>query len=47
MDSISADLTSISAYGPARATIPGAPLSAEELHATVTYWRATLYLSAG
>ncbi len=46
MDSISADLATISAYGPARATTEGAPLSAEELHATVQYWRATLYMSA-
>ena len=46
MDTISVDLTTISAYGPARATIAGAPLSADELRATVTYWRATLYMSA-
>jgi xylulose-5-phosphate/fructose-6-phosphate phosphoketolase len=46
MDSISVDLSTISAYGPARSTIAGAPLSADELRATVTYWRATLYMSA-
>jgi xylulose-5-phosphate/fructose-6-phosphate phosphoketolase len=46
MDTISVDLASIGAYGPARATIEGAPLSAEELRATVKYWHASLYMSA-
>ena len=45
MDTIPVDLATISAYGPARATIAGAPLSAEELRATVQYWRASLYMS--
>jgi xylulose-5-phosphate/fructose-6-phosphate phosphoketolase len=39
--------SSLSAYGPARATIPGAPLSAAELHAIDAYWRASLYLCVG
>src|SRR4051794_6443745 len=46
MDIISEDLASLSAYGQARATIEDAPLTADELRATVTYWRATLYMSA-
>jgi xylulose-5-phosphate/fructose-6-phosphate phosphoketolase len=37
----------ISAYGPARATIKGAPLSPEELSRIDAYWRASLYLSVG
>ena len=37
----------ISAYGPARATIAGAPLSHEEVEKTDAYWRASLYLSMG
>jgi xylulose-5-phosphate/fructose-6-phosphate phosphoketolase len=38
---------SISAYGPARATVPGAPLSAEELRQIDAYWQASLYLCLG
>jgi xylulose-5-phosphate/fructose-6-phosphate phosphoketolase len=38
---------SISAYGPARATVGGAPLSAEELELIDAYWRASLYLCLG
>jgi len=37
----------ISAYGKARSTIKGAPLSAEELRKVDAYWRASLYLSLG
>ncbi len=37
----------ISAYGPARSTIKGTPLSAEELRKIDAYWRASLYLSLG
>ena len=37
----------ISAYGPARSTITGTPLSSEELDKTDAYWRASLYLSMG
>ena len=38
---------SISAYGPARATIAGSPLSPEELHDTDAYWHACCYLILG
>lgn len=38
---------SISAYGAARSTVKGAPLSPEELEQTDAYWRASLYLSLG
>jgi xylulose-5-phosphate/fructose-6-phosphate phosphoketolase len=37
----------ISAYGPARSTIKGTPLSAEELEKIDSYWRASLYLWLG
>ena len=37
----------ISAYGKARSTIKGAPLSAEELRKVDACWRASLYLSLG
>jgi hypothetical protein len=39
--------SAISAYGPARSTIKGAPLSSEELRKIDAYWRANLYLSLG
>jgi xylulose-5-phosphate/fructose-6-phosphate phosphoketolase len=38
---------SILAYGPARSTITGTPLSPEELDRMDTYWRASLYLCLG
>ena len=38
---------SISAYGTARSTIKGAPLSPDELRKIDAYWRASLYLSLG
>ncbi len=38
---------SLSAYGPARSTITGKPLSADELRKTDAYWRACNYLSLG
>src|SRR5215471_7674278 len=38
---------SISAYGPARSTITGAPLSPAELEKIDAYWRASLYLCMG
>jgi xylulose-5-phosphate/fructose-6-phosphate phosphoketolase len=38
---------SISAYGPARSTIEGTPLSPEELDKIDAYWRASLYLCMG
>src|SRR3954452_11414525 len=41
------DLASLSAYGEARSTVQGAPLSAELLRKTDAYWRACNYLSLG
>jgi xylulose-5-phosphate/fructose-6-phosphate phosphoketolase len=38
---------SISAYGPARATVKGAPLSPDELRRIDAYWQASLYLCLG
>ena len=38
---------SISAYGLARSTVSGEPLSAEELRRTHAYWRACTYLMLG
>jgi xylulose-5-phosphate/fructose-6-phosphate phosphoketolase len=38
---------SILAYGPARSTITGTPLSPEELDRMDAYWRASLYLCLG
>ena len=40
-------LRSLSAYGAARSTIQGAPLSHEELRKTHAYWRACNYLALG
>jgi len=37
----------LSAYGPARSTVHGTPLSSEELRKTHAYWRACNYLSLG
>src|SRR5947207_11549399 len=37
----------LSAYGPARSTVQGTPLSAEALRKTQAYWRACNYLSLG
>ncbi|HUN61663.1 MAG TPA: phosphoketolase family protein [Candidatus Sulfotelmatobacter sp.] len=37
----------LSAYGKARSTVSGTPLSAEELHKIDAYWRACNYLSLG
>ena len=39
--------TNLSAYGPARSTVPGKPLSAEELRKVHAYWRACNFLSLG
>ncbi len=41
------DTSLLSAYGPARSTITGAPLRADELARTHAYWRACNYLSLG
>ena len=38
---------SLSAYGPARATVAGTPLSREELRRIDAYWQASLYLCLG
>jgi xylulose-5-phosphate/fructose-6-phosphate phosphoketolase len=38
---------SLSAFGPARSTIPGAPLSAEEVRQLEAYFSASLYLCLG
>src|SRR5262250_701434 len=38
---------SLSAYGPARSTSEGSPLSPEELRKTDAYWRACKYLALG
>jgi xylulose-5-phosphate/fructose-6-phosphate phosphoketolase len=38
---------SLSAYGKARSTIQGSPLSSEELRKTDAYWRACKYLALG
>jgi xylulose-5-phosphate/fructose-6-phosphate phosphoketolase len=38
---------SLSAFGPARATVQGAPLKPEELRALQTFWRASNYLAVG
>ena len=37
----------LSAFGKARSTVPGAPLSAEELRKTDAFWRACNYLMLG
>src|SRR5277367_139541 len=39
--------TSLSAYGQARSTIQGSPLSSEELRKIDAYWRACKYLALG
>ena len=39
--------TNLSAYGPARSTIQGTPLSPDELRKTDAYWRACKYLALG
>jgi xylulose-5-phosphate/fructose-6-phosphate phosphoketolase len=41
------DVASLSAYGKARSTVQGAPLSADALRKTDAYWRACNYLSLG
>jgi len=46
-EAVQAPTPSISAYGPARSTIEGSPLGAEELRKIDTYWRACKYLALG
>src|SRR5262249_49580051 len=47
MNSAMTEAKSITAYGPARATVEGSPLEPEELRRMHAYWNATLFLSAG
>ena len=47
MVTATANLDTISAFGPARATVQGAPLSPEELYNMHAYWRACCYLILG
>ena len=42
-----AAIESLSAYGPARSTVPGAPLGPEELRGIDAWWRACNFLSLG
>jgi xylulose-5-phosphate/fructose-6-phosphate phosphoketolase len=42
-----AESSDLSAYGAARSTIHGTPLTADELRKIDAYWRASLYLSLG
>ncbi len=41
------DPAAITAFGPARATVSGSPLSPQELDALHAFWRASNYLAAG
>ena len=41
MNSMTTESQSISAYGPARATVEGSPLEPEELKRMQAYWHAT------
>jgi xylulose-5-phosphate/fructose-6-phosphate phosphoketolase len=41
------DLNAISAYGPARSTVPAKPISAEEIQQIHAFWRACNYLALG
>ncbi len=41
------DAESLSAFGPARASVPGCPLSADELRRMNEYWEACCYIAAG
>ena len=40
-------MQALSAYGPARSTVPGTPLDGEELRRMHAFWRACNYLSLG
>src|SRR5215831_11758871 len=44
---ITAEIQSLSPYGPTRSTIAATPIGAEELRNIETYWRACNYLSLG
>jgi xylulose-5-phosphate/fructose-6-phosphate phosphoketolase len=41
------EVGAISAYGTARSTVKGAPLSPDEVDQIDAYWRASLYLCVG
>jgi xylulose-5-phosphate/fructose-6-phosphate phosphoketolase len=41
------DSAELSSYGPARSTVPGSPLSFEDLRQADAFWRACNYLAAG
>jgi len=41
------EVGNLSAFGPARSTVAGAPLSPQELHQIDAYWRAANYLAVG
>jgi xylulose-5-phosphate/fructose-6-phosphate phosphoketolase len=43
----SPDITSLSAFGVARSTVKGTPLTADELKKIHAYWQACCYLAAG
>src|SRR5438093_13384636 len=47
MATVASKPDSITAYGKARSTVQGTPLSPDELRRLNAYWRATLYLSLG
>ncbi len=47
MTTVATEPDSLSAYGEARSTIEGSPLTADELRRMDAYWRASLYLCLG
>jgi XFP N-terminal domain len=47
MATVATERESLSAYGEARSTIEGSPLTPDELRRIDAYWRATLYLCLG
>src|SRR5512135_1128480 len=47
MATVATERESLSAYGEARSTIEGSPLTADELRQMDAYWRASLYLCLG
>ena len=47
LDGNRVDGAELSAFGAARATVPGTPLSPEELRRIDQFWRASNYLALG
>ncbi|HMB08396.1 MAG TPA: hypothetical protein VKP69_32275, partial [Isosphaeraceae bacterium] len=47
MATVATERESLSAYGEARSTIEGSPLTSDELRQMDAYWRASLYLCLG